>query len=319
MITFVVPAALIDRPIGVTDPQVPRRSKRTCRPAPSRGSPVHSNAADAEDAFAVLASRLRLRILTALRDTDVDRRYSFTELYEATDGPNTSQFAYHLDRLTPRYVQQTEDGYVVTDAGRRIVQSVSAGEYTVEPEFEPVAVSTHCPDCGATTGEATYDGRLASVDCDSCGKNLLRYDLWPAHVADRESRAALRAADRQMRAEFDAALDGVCQRCGGVVEGTLRTGSDVDPVSTVVACDCRQCGISYSGPVELAVLTHPAVVQGSWDDGTDTRTTPLWELFAYTSGFAVSVVDDDTALVEVSDDVSLEVRTGDGIEVRRQA
>lgn len=277
-----------------------------------------TDASDASDAFAVLASTLRLRILGALRERDVDRRYSFTELYEAVDGPNTSQFAYHLDRLTPRYAQQTEEGYVITDAGRRIVQSVDAGEYTPELEFDPVSVSTHCPDCGPTTGETTYDGRLATIDCESCGGTLLRYDLRPAHVADRDGLSALRAADRQMRAEFEAALDGVCQRCGGVVEAALHTGEDVEPAVAIVDCTCGQCGVAYSGPAELAVFSHPAVVDRCWADGIDARSTPLWTLLAYAAEFTTSVVDDDTALVAVSADRTFEVSPADGIEIRRR-
>lgn len=280
---------------------------------------MRSNAADAEDAFAVLASRLRLRILEALRDTDADRRYTFTELYEAADGPNTSQFAYHLDRLTPRYVQHTGGGYVITDTGRRVVQSVTAGEYSAEPDLEPVSVSTHCPDCGDTTGETTYDGRLASVDCESCGRNLLRYDLRPAHVADRDARSALHAADRQMRAEFDTALDGICQRCGGAIEADLHTGAAVDPADAIIECTCGQCGVTYSGPAELGVLSHPAVVDRCWAEDIDARSAPLWEVLAYTAGFTVSVIDDTTALVAVSDDLSLAVSPNDGIEVRRRS
>ncbi|WP_348612451.1 DUF7351 domain-containing protein [Halobaculum rarum] len=279
---------------------------------------MNSSTADAKDAFGVLASRLRLRILEALRDTDADRRYTFTELYEAVDGPNTSQFAYHLDRLTPRYVQQSNRGYVITDTGRRIVQSVTAGEYTIEPEFESVSVSTHCPECGDTTGETTYDGRLANVDCGSCGRNLLRYDLRPAHVADQDCRAALRAADRQMRAEFDTALDGVCQRCGGAIEETLQTGPNVDPATAIVSCVCSQCGATYSGPVEMALLSHPAVVGRYWAKGLDTLRTPLWELFEHLSAFDVAVVDDTTVLVELPTGDSFRIAAADGLEIQQR-
>lgn len=275
-----------------------------------------SNAEDAEDAFAVLASQLRLRILEALRDTDTGRRYTFTELYEAVDGPNTSQFAYHLDRLVPRYVQQSEEGYVVTDAGRRIVQSVSAGEYSIEPELEPVQVSTHCPGCGETAATATYDGRLAIVSCRSCEGELLRYDLRPAHVADRNSRAALRAADRQMRAEFDSAIDGVCQRCGGSIEVGLETGPNAEPATGVVTCDCAHCGVSYSGPVEMVLLSHPPVVAHYWATDLDTRTAPLWEVLEHLSEFLVEPVDSTEVLVEVPSGEQFRIRVTDTIDVR---
>lgn len=279
---------------------------------------MNSNASDAEDAFAVLASRLRLRILDTLRETDTDRRYTFTGLYQAVEGPNTSQFAYHLDRLTPRYVQHTDDGYVITDAGRRIVQSMNAGEYSVEPELEPVEVSTHCPGCGATAATATYDGRVATVCCRSCGGELLRYDLQPAHVDDRDSRAALRAADRQMRAEFDSAVDGVCQRCGGSIRAGLETDTIEDSATCIVTCDCAHCGVSYSGPVGMVLLSHPAVTAHYWATDLDTRTAPLWEVLEHLSGFVVEPVDSTEVVVELPSGEQFRIRVTDTIDVQRR-
>lgn len=275
-----------------------------------------SDSSDVEDAFAVLASDFRLQILDTLREDDADRRYSFTELYAAVDAPNTSQFSYHLEKLVPKYVDHTEQGYVIRDAGRRIVQSMNAGEYSVVPEFEPLAVSTHCPNCEETAATATYDGRMATVCCQTCGDELLRYDLRPAHVADRGSREALRAADRQMRAEFDSAVDGVCQRCGGSIEAGLETDPNAEPPTSIVTCDCAHCGVSYSGPVEMVLLSHPSVIAHYLAADLNTRTAPLWEVLEHLSEFLVEPVDSTEVLVEAPSGEQYRIRVTDTIDVR---
>lgn len=248
---------------------------------------MDQDVSNAEDAFAVLANAVRLQILEALADAPDEVPRSFTELYDGVDTSNTSQFSYHLNELTGRYVQHTEEGYVLSDAGRRIVQSVRAGEYTLEPDFEPVEVSTYCPYCEGTSAEATYDGRFVPVDCLSCGNAVLRCELRPAHVTNRDPLQALKAADRQARAEFGSALDGVCQRCGGSVQTELIHGSESGPPTAVLACDCRHCGSALSAPVELSLVHHPEVISHCWERDLDALTAPTWELLSFVSDWEV--------------------------------
>ncbi|WP_137285580.1 ArsR/SmtB family transcription factor [Halorussus salinisoli] len=260
-----------------------------------------------EDAFAVLASSLRLQILQALADETDGISRSFTDLYEAVDTSNTSQFSYHLNELTDRYVQQTEEGYVISDAGRRIIQSMNAGEYTLQPDFEPVTVSTHCPYCGETSAEATYDGQLATVDCLSCEFTLLRYDLRPAHVENRSPLQALKAADRQMRAEYGTALTGVCPRCGGSIDLDVLTGSKVDPATALIVCDCRHCGTTLSAPVEIALLHHPEVVSRYWDEDVNTVTTPIWEMLSHLAKWSVELDESEPLTVVAAENERIRI------------
>lgn len=253
----------------------------------------------AEDAFAVLANRIRLQILQTLGETSDQTSYSFTELYEAVDISNTSQFSYHLNELTDQYVQQTDGEYVISDAGLRIVQSVSAGEYTARPEFESISVSTCCPYCGETSGEATYDQQLALVGCLSCENTLLRYDLRPAHVDDRDQLHALKAADRQMRAELRSALDGVCQRCGGSVEPDFHTGADIDPAEALVVCECQQCGTILSAPISMALLHHPEVISRYWNENVNVMRTPTWKMFEHLSTWSVELTQSESITVTI--------------------
>lgn len=265
---------------------------------------------DAEDAFAVLANRIRLQMLRRLSAGSDQSSCSFTELYEAIDIANTSQFSYHLNELTGHYVQQTDGGYAISDAGLRIVQLVNAGEYTVRPEFDPVEVSTHCPYCDGTAAEARYSGRFATVDCLACENTLLRYDLRPAHVADRDSYQALKAADRRMRAEFRTALDGVCQRCGGSVDSTLVTGAAVDPARALLQVPCRQCGTELSAPVKIALLHCPEIRSRFDDEPVGLLTTPTWELFERLSTWRIELDEAEslTLRIPAADPIRIDLR-----------
>lgn len=255
------------------------------------------NRSDAESAFKVLASDLRLRILGTLVDVAEQEGLTFTELYDAVDTTNTSQFSYHLNELTDQYVQKKEPGYVISDAGRRIVQSVKAGEYTLRPEFDPIAIETHCPYCSATSAEAIYDGRLATIQCLSCENTFLRYDLRPGHVANRDSLQALKAADRQMRAELHSALDEVCQRCGGSIKLEVLTRKNSDPATVLVVFECQQCRTTLSAPLEVVLLHHPKVVSHYWSDNINVHTTPTWELLSEISDWDVELDESNGVVV----------------------
>lgn len=276
-----------------------RTAPKPIRQSLSQWSVVDPDISEAEDAFAVLASRIRLQILQRLGEVTDQSVYTFTELYEAVDTANTSQFSYHLTELTGQYVKQTDDGYAISDAGLRIVQLVNAGEYTIQPEFDPVTVSTHCPYCDGTLAEARYSGLFATVDCLACENTLLRYDLRPAHVADRDSLQALKAADRRMRAELRTALDGVCQRCGGSVESELCTGPDVDPATALIRLDCQQCGTELSAPVKVTLLYNPDVISRAEGDDVGLMTTPTWELLETLSNWSIELDEPDSITLRI--------------------
>lgn len=278
---------------------------------------MDSSITDAEDAFAVVASRLRLQILKTLDDAAGEAR-TFTHLYREVDADNTSQFAYHLEEFHPHYVQRSTEGYAIRDVGRRLVESVNAGEYTVEPEFEPFTLDTHCPHCGTVSARATYDGQLATVSCESCGTSLLRYDLRPAHVASRTAREALVAADRQMRAEFGAAIDGVCQRCGGTTTAELHGGADASPATAILACECDHCGASHSAPVPIALLGHPPTMCHLAEHGQNPHETPVWKLLPEVATWDVESSAPSTATVSLPSGRRVTVHVDDGVTVRTE-
>ncbi|WP_171052423.1 helix-turn-helix transcriptional regulator [Haloterrigena sp. H1] len=110
---------------------------------------------NAEDAFSVLGSRLRVQILEALADGSDQEPLSFTELYEAVDSSNTSQFSYHLKELTGRYVQQTAFGDPLGEPTQEIVAAVLL---LVAFVLLGTAGAEKCP-ANRALGRSTYDER----------------------------------------------------------------------------------------------------------------------------------------------------------------
>lgn len=236
----------------------------------------------AAEAFAVLGNEHRIDILRAVADAEREAAergdpyaLSFSELFDRVDADASSQFAYHLDRLTGAFLQETDDGYRFTAAGERVVRSVLAGTYTEDPTFDPVTVEGRCPACDTTTLEAAYDGDRLAVHCADCGTHVFSQTLPPSAVRERSPGAVLESGSRRSRQDFSLAVRGTCPTCAGVTDVDARRG---DTDEWLLVCACRQCGQSVFAPVAFAVLDHPAVVAFHWEHGVNLADRPVWRL-----------------------------------------
>lgn len=237
-----------------------------------------------EEAFALLGDRTRVAILRALADAereawDNDAAVSFSDLYEQVDANNTSQFAYHLDKLSGVFLTKTADGYTLTYAGEVVVRAIRAGTYHDRIEFGPVPVESHCIACEAETLEAVYETFL-EVQCPDCGTKLLTCPLTPQQVRERTHEEVLSSCEVAARTRYRLALSGICEECSGRAEGSVRRiDSPVGEVHLHVS-ECTGCGHAVSMPPAMALFYHPAVVGFLWDHGIDADEIPLWERFA---------------------------------------
>lgn len=277
-------------------------------------------------AFAILGNEHRIAILRAVaaaeRDVDdASEAYglSFSELFDRVDLEATSQFAYHLDRLTGSFLRETEDGYRFTAAGERVVRAVLAGTYNEDPAFEPLTVEGRCPACDASTLEASYDGNLLAVTCADCGTRVFSQTLPPSAAADRSPREALESGSLRARNDFSLAIQGTCPTCAGVTDAAVRSGGTGEEV---IACTCRQCGQTVFGPVAFAVLDHPAVVAFYWEHGVDLASRPVWRVVAdlLSDRWTTTVTSEEpfaATLVVAFDGDELQLTLGEGFVVER--
>ena len=84
------------------------------------------------EAFQILANEVRIAVLRELfeAERDGDGTRSFSELQSAANTDSSAGFAYHLRQLDGTFVTQTDDGYVLTGAGRAAAEFVTDGAFS---------------------------------------------------------------------------------------------------------------------------------------------------------------------------------------------
>lgn len=246
-----------------------------------------------ETAFAALGNEIRvavLRVLGEAEDSD-ERGLSFSDIYDRIDIDSTSQLSYHLDKLDGVFVRASADGYVLTQAGDRVVRAVRAGAYTERPSFPRTELDGRCPACGATTLAAAYHDPLLEVQCVDCDTTVVTYDLPPAEAADRTPMEVLRSCDGRVHQEYATALAGTCATCGGRTDVTVEPREESAGYSCVA--ECRRCRHRVFAPLPVRLRYHPAVVAFYWAHGVDASAIPFWEIVDYLDDWTVERVTSD--------------------------
>ncbi|MDL0124366.1 helix-turn-helix domain-containing protein [Halobacterium salinarum] len=264
---------------------------------------------DAEAAFSAVADELRVRILREL--WDADDPLSFSELRERVDVQDSGRFNYHLGELRGLFVEQTEDGYDLRFAGRKLVGSLHSGVYTETGGMVgPQSVDGTCVLCGSDL-EAVYEDQVGKVDCTDCEVTIIQTGVPPAFVDGREDDLAA-AIDGYVRTTSRSLLDGFCPTCSGPTAGHLAE-NDYGPQAVV---NCERCGISFSGLAAWVAVDHPAVLSFYDDHDRSVRDTPLWHLDWLADAEWVDGAAGDRATVEVRlDDERLRVTVTDDLAV----
>lgn len=238
------------------------------------------------DAFAVLGNEHRIQILQALGEAD--RALPFSELYDRVDVRDSGNFSYHLDQLKGHFVRQGEDGYVLRQAGRRVVEAILSGAVTESPVVEPTEIEKPCSYCG-TPIVLVYQEEQVRKYCSDCRGTYGRrrdpgeamvpadygylgsLDLPSAGVHQRSPMEVLEAAYTWSLHEHFAWAAGVCPRCSASVEHTLRLCKDHDASGqSCPHCDgtyavhvvyrCPTCYSDHEGMFANHLLTCPELL-----------------------------------------------------------
>lgn len=242
-----------------------------------------------EEAFGVLGNEIRLEIIRVLWKAGALHEYddldtsastiSFSELRRRVDIDDNGQFNYHLSKLTPHFVRQTEHGYRLSGAGKKIARTVIAiaGERNPPVSEE---VNTDCPVCGASVTVSYEDQwlRFACTECeglfgDAAPKGtIFNAQSPPPAVSERPPDDAL--ATQLYRCILDLAymMHGHCRECAGRVEGTVSVceDHDADRGATCETCGtpfaawgelrCETCRFAKRLPVEVCILGLAPVI-----------------------------------------------------------
>ncbi|WP_435347833.1 DUF7351 domain-containing protein [Haloarchaeobius sp. HRN-SO-5] len=229
------------------------------------------------EAFSVVGNETRLSILEALWRAE-ERPVRFSELRETVGMRDSAQFNYHLQQLTDQFVVNTDGGYDLRYAGKKVVRAVIAGEFNQNPKWGPHEIDGDCVSCGAAL-VATYADETITIDCTDCGHPHGEYPFPPGGLTDRDREEVMQAFDQRVRHLHCLAADGVCPECSGKM--TSHVGHDDD---CCIGSDlriehvCQQCGHSLCSAIGLVLLDQSDVVHFHRDHDVDLNSRPYWTL-----------------------------------------
>lgn len=299
---------------------------------------------DPAEAFALLGNDIRVAILSCLGDADAS--VPFAELRRAVGVDQGAQFNYHLNRLVGHYVAKTEDGYELTQTGRRVVNAVLSGAVTGATSIEPTHTELPCTRCHSPTF-VEYRDEAVRITCTSCEGNygvdvrpagsddavepgyLGSLPVPPAAVRGRSMEDLYFAATVWGHAYLLTLASGVCPECGSTVDRWIEACAAHDPIEGVCpACDgvhqtrarldCSHCLMSWTGRTDNGIFATTAVQRFLLNHGINVLdpSTNIWSQFAYEE----EVVNDDPLLVRISltvNDDRLSVVVDDALQIDR--
>lgn len=235
-------------------------------------------------AFELVAHEIRVGVLEALRAAD-GGPLTFGEIREAVAVDDPGQCHYHVDRLTDRFVRKTDEGYLLSPAGWRLVGAVVSGGLTASLSTETVSAEGACSKCDGTLVARLRVGGV-TVECVDCGFVQSDPDIPPGILTDWPREEIPRVVGRYLRRwEIDAA-HGFCPNCEGRVDRKVATATDPaapgwfegENVAALVVTECRRCGFWWHAAIPIAALAEPAVVAFHHEHGVDLRARPFWTL-----------------------------------------
>lgn len=249
------------------------------------------------DAFELLSNETRMAILLALWEAYEpgvgDNPVSFSELRDRVGMRDSGQFNYHLDKLTGQYVAEIDGGYILRDAGLKIVRAVIAGAGLDDASVAPTELDVACTRCGERSVNLRYQSGAIYLTCDEC-EGILTAEKWPqgtiavwefdpAGLYGREPDELRAAAGIRNKHAHQMMEEGVCPACSGPIETSLQLCSNhtTEPGEVCPNCGtrdsarirhiCAVCKNWDGNPVEVSVFNHPAVISFYYERGVDTR------------------------------------------------
>lgn len=272
-------------------------------PAPSPlEAAAGATGAHATDAFKVLSDETRLAILLALWEAydpyGTNPGLAFSELYDRVAVRDSANFTYHLDKLTDHFVEKTEEGYTLRNAGLVIVRAIIAGAGIHDTVVDPVELGLRCHRCGEGRVELSYQHEAVRLTCSDCAGfmtddeyprgTIAKFWCDPAGVAPRRPAellvtSVIRSENRNRMMEA-----GVCPECSGPIDASLRLCTEHAPDPGEVCSNCKTrdsarvryvctvCKHRNRRPVELTVVDHPTVIAFYDRHGVD----PRWDVDA---------------------------------------
>lgn len=254
----------------------------------------------ATTAFKLLSDETRLAILLALWEEydpyGTDRGMTFSGLYDRVAVRDSANFTYHLDKLTDHFVEKTDDGYKLRNAGLVFVRAIIAGAGINDTVVSPIELGILCNRCGNGRVEISYQNEAVLLNCSECEGfvtdeeyqrgTIAKFWFDPAGVEPRRSPELLVASVIRTENRNRMMEEGVCPECSGPIDASLRLCEEhtLAPGEVCPNCEtrdsarvryvCTVCKYRNRRPVELTVVDHPAVISFLNEHHVD----PRWDV-----------------------------------------
>jgi ribosomal protein L37E len=260
-----------------------------------------------DKAFAVLGNDIRLDIVRVLWQANAIRRFdevsdtaetmSFSDLRHEVEIDDNGQFNYHLSQLTPHFVQQTDDGYRLSAAGKQIARTVIAVSGTDDLNFS-ADLEQPCPLCNAPM-TASYEDQWLRVRCTECDGqfgdetphgSVFLSNYPAAAMAARTADEALTVGFYRCMLDNAYFMHGICRDCAGSIATSVSVCSahqtqtenpcpECGTHSQVWATQrCEICGFAKRLPVEVFVMGLTPVIGFLDEQGIDVLAPSLEEI-----------------------------------------
>ncbi|WP_267643651.1 winged helix-turn-helix domain-containing protein [Haloarchaeobius amylolyticus] len=274
-----------------------------------------------EKAFSLLGNETRFGILQALwkLSEPLDSSpVSYSDLMDEVGVRDSGNFNYHLGKLEGHFVESTDDGYALSDAGEQIVQTVVSGTGVEHVSMEQTHVGVTCAVCGGTETTVQYDDETLTLRCTECpgsypsppGK-LAAFQVPPMGLANRDPREIFDAGIARVSLKTQSMLAGVCPTCS--TEPTIDVkvcrdheseGSDPcencgSTMWAIAYYGCPACKLTWRFPTWATVMWHPAVISFFYqrEPGID----PLsWDYFVRGREFGQELVGEDPLRIAIT-------------------
>lgn len=249
-----------------------------------------------DELFMLLGNGTRTKILRVFWDELDIQAYligsqdplSFSELQSRTAVSDSGNFNYHLNQLVDTFLEQVEDGYVLSTLGFRIMRSLDGHAAFVERTIEPTELSTPCPFCTSTLS-ASYEREILRIRCSNCealGAGNVQLVRCPSTgISTGELTELLDMSVLRLLVQVNATCHGFCPGCYSKTEISLSYCSDHDtpdcdcgrrsPVGYAV--HCTSCRAGGSGPLIEQAFADPHTIGHFEKHGLGPKTAGLWE------------------------------------------
>ncbi|WP_256298312.1 ArsR/SmtB family transcription factor [Haloarchaeobius salinus] len=250
---------------------------------------VAADDAPVSDAFAALGDETRVAILEAFvearREDPENRAMTFSELRDRTGVTDSGRFNYHLGKLRGRFVEETDEGYLLTYAGREVVGAILGGTYDTDVELDPEPLGDTCTRCDAEL-VARFDSGDLDVGCEN-DHTILRTTVPPGAATDRSMRELVALATRTTYARIELLVGGICHECTGRVEREIVAAPDDADIDYTFRTSCERCGAFTRSSAGVVVLRDQTFIAFCDDHGIDVADRLPWTLPFLTDGETV--------------------------------